>query len=419
MKNYLFFLTAGMAIFATSCSQDDPMTPLDGDFKNQINFTVTADNATRSESSYQNGTDINRFSVSAWLTQDSEDGKKVLPGYGSSNGSNSMYFINDVMTREAGDGVFNYQSSARYWPSSDLDCLDFFAIVDNDAPAWNGNGDFVFNNGSGPGLTGNLKQLPVNEMPDMLYAYSFDEKRPSVNVAQKNVSLQFRHAFAKVVISAEVRNENMRMCLTDMEIVGIHDEGKFNLPKKVGEGENVVTEPAYWTIGPGYTTIECPLVRGEYNEANPLILDMHEGCTSSMVLIGDPAYSKDPNNDLLVLPSSYSGRNSSTQQTYIQFKGYAYNIANKDSGFDADTDNLIYPKKEKGETLPEPATMIVPIEFNWEAGTVNYYHIVFDCGNGGSVTVNPNDPALIRIGYEVEVKPWTEGETVSPEEYKK
>lgn len=389
MKKFLSIVAVMMGLITASCSQDEPAVSLPDAANNMIGFSVTADNGSRSTSHYENGTDISEISVSAWVTPDAN----TLPGYHESNTGNSVYFFNDVLRRD-GSGVFNYSEAARFWPADAI--LDFYSVIDNPTP-------FTFDCGEGyPGLDGWIAQGKIEEMPDMLYAYAFDEKRKEKQKeSQQNVSLKYNHAFAKVVVTAEVRNPNLRVYITDMEIHGVTDKGKFLLPHKVGQDKEIKVIEANWKKSPDYTNITG--LMKTYNTANPAILDMAAGQEAKRTLLGEEFP-----NDLLVIPNTYNGRNSSKCQTYILLKGYAYNISNRENGFDPDIDELIYPKTTNGKV--EAAPMIIPIEFHWGMGTINYYNIVFDCGGGGNMNEDPNNPALVRIGYEVEVNDWTTGE---------
>lgn len=394
------------ALIATSCSQDEPMASLNG-ANDQINFSVTAGNSSRAASAYQNGIDISEMSVSAWLL----GGNNHIPNYSESNPDNSSYFLNDFLVRSGSSGLFDYLTDARYWPSNN-ERLDFYAMVDNQS--WGNEGLFKFDNGTGaPGL-GWISQLGIDKMPDMLYAYTPNQTRHADNAAQQNVSFDFHHAFAKVIVTAEVKNSNMRVYITDMEICGIADKGQLTLPHKEDSNSAVKEVGASWNVGTGFMNVAC--AQGLYNAANPILLDRSE--SSSATLVGRTGV-KGVNNDLLVIPNKYSGRNSSGKyQTYVKLKGYAYNIANAENGFNPETDALIFPKKNADGSVT-PAEMIIPIEFDWKIGTVNRYNIVFDCGNGGSTTTDPNTPAFVRIGYEVEVTDWQTGEVITPIEYNK
>lgn len=407
MKKLLFPLGVMIGIIVSSCSSDEPTAVLNEAVNGKIGFSVTADNGSRAASAYENGTDITKMSVSAWLVGDANE----LPGYSGGNTANASYFLNDVLTRESGSGLFNYLSDARYWPANG-ETLDFFAVVDNEA--WGDNGRFGFSKADGkPGL-GFLSQLGINEMPDLLYAYTPNQKRSTANVAQQNVSFDFNHAFAKVIVTSEVKNENIRVYITDIEICGITDGGQLIFPHKTGEGSKIVNQPASWIVSPGYTDISAN--QGLFSANNPVVLDMKEVKKETLVGRGK---TNGVINDLLVIPNSYNGRNSSGKiQTYVKLKGYAYNIADAKNGFDEDTDALIFPKANADGSVT-PTDMLIPIEFNWGMGTVNRYNIVFDCGNGGSTTTNPNDPAFVRIGYEVEVTDWATGEVLEKVEYKK
>lgn len=393
MKKILFFSAAVLALAGASCTNDEPAGSNSGK-SNEIGFSVIADKGTRSSSSYLNGIDIKDFTVSAWIIKDSISS----PNYSESNENNTTYFLNDYLTRSENSGLFNYTSGARYWPANG-EMLDFFAVVDNPLP-------FTFDaKDSRPGIKGKIKQMQINEMPDMLFAYAPNQHRNGQAVAQQNVSLRFNHAFAKVVVTAEVKNPNLRVCITDMAIVGIADEGQFLFPCKVQQDNKIVHKAPEWLVGSGFTSVTNLLAK--YNDENPAVLDM--GNDSKLTLLGE-----DAPNDLLVLPTSYSGRNEYKPQTYIQLKGYAYNISDSESGFRPGLDALIYPKKNADGSFT-PATIVIPIEFDWKIGTINRYNITFDCGNGG---LDPENPAFVRIGYEVEINPWTEGENIWTE-YKK
>lgn len=398
-----------MGLIATSCSQDESLALFSDATNTKINFSATADKGTRSASSYENGTDVSEIYVSAWVRQ-----KTVLPGYGSANTDNAPYFLNDFLTRSEGSGVFSYATDARYWPANG-EALDFFAVVDNNA--WGTDkGTFSFSACNGkPGLTGELEQLTLEKMPDMLFAYNFNQTRDNTGKTtfQQNVALDFNHAFAKVHVTAEVRNKNIRVVITDMEIHGIAKEGQFGFPYIAGEGKVNTTKDAQWIIKDGNFTDLKKLLKFDtlnttvVNGVKSIILDKKE---SGNIKAKQTLISENAPNDLLVIPNRYNGRNSGGKyQTYILLKGYAYNIADSEAGFDDETDCLIYPKKDDFGNVT-PANMIIPIEFNWCMGSVNHYNIVFDCGNGGNTNEDPKNPAFIKIGYEVEVEDWATGE---------
>lgn len=421
---YLYLATTGLAaLLATSCSQDQPEQLFEqANAKLPIQFTVTADGGSRAASLFTNGTDIHQMYVSAWLL--STDQANSLPGYDYSNNGNAAYFTNDLIARGA-DGVFHYSQDARYWPMNG-ESLDFYAVVDN--TAWPGKGEFSFeatDNGS-PGLEEALDQLQMDKMPDMLYATNFDVKlsKNTTSPYQSNVTLSFHHAFAKVVISAEVRNSNIRVYITDMELCGLIDHKEFKLPYKSGVGSDNIINPASWVKPGDYNCNLTGLLKWQgVSRTNPLYLDKNESGHDKLWLTGghsaqgSPGGSSENNmaGTLLVLPHSYSGRNNSEYLAYIKLTGFAYNISNHEIGFDDECDRLIFPSGNPDKTqYPQdvtPAEMIIPVEFNWVMGTVNYYNIVFDCGNGGNIGTKPTDnPAFVRIGYEVEVFDWTTGE---------
>lgn len=405
MKKIYLPLVATIGLISTSCSQDEPMASLPEAQNNKINFSVTADNGSRAASAYQTGLDISKMTVSAWLLGD----KDGVPNYKENNTNNATYFLNDLLTRSAtsNKGVFAYASDARYWPANG-ETLDFFAVVDNEA--WGKDGEFDFQLNDGPGLS-KITQLDINKMPDLLYAYTPDQRRDLDKKPQQNVSFSFNHAFAKVIVTAEVKNKNLRIYITDMEICGITDGGQFIFPHKEDKDGKAVNVAAKWNVSGDFTSLSCN--QGLFGNNNPVILDMSDEAKSTLVGRSGVA---GLNNDLLVIPNSYSGRNSSVMQTYIKLKGYAYNISSADNGFNPEKDALIFPKKNADGTIV-PADILIPIEFDWKMGTVNRYNIVFDCGNGGGNTPDLNDPAFIRIGYEVEVTDWTDGETKDPVEF--
>lgn len=411
MKKLLFYSVMMVGFIFTSCSHDESIVPFPDAANNQINFTVTADYATRAKSAYQNGTAINKIKVSAWLTND----EKSLPGYWNNNTDNYAYFTNDILTREEGGttGVFSYASNTRYWPTNG-DLLSFFAVVDNDV--WGDAGEFAFNAHNGvPGLRGEISQLEIHKMPDLLYAYTPNQKPTGAQQAQQNVNLKFDHAFAKVIVTAEVRNENLLFCIAEVKICGVVDEGQFLFPHKEQKDGEIVIQPAKWIFSnPGYIDIKCPIE--PYNKDNPLQLGTRT--KAKEYLVGGDYLNNERNKDLLVIPNSYKGRNGGNLiQTYIKLKCNAHNISNE-AGFNSELDFLIFPEKNP-DGSPSFADILIPIEFEWKMGTVNHYNIILDCGNAGSETTNPNDPALIRIGYEVEVNTWEDGETKDLIEYKK
>lgn len=408
MNKLTFYLTAMSGLLLASCAQDDVMTSLENTVNKPITYTVTSGNGTRSATAYTNGTDVNEIHVAAWGVAPDENGDFALPSYGESNTTNAAFINHDILRRSApgsngSSGLFNYGSDARFWPT-DGQKLDFYALVDtpdeDNCFSWTGVGGH-------PGLPNKVMQLGKSDMKDMLYGYTPDQQlKKNANQAQQNVSFSLNHAFAKVVVTAQVKNKNLRVVITDAEIHGIVDGGNFSLPYKSGEGKNVVENPAYWVKSPTYTNltgiIDTPMVVLDKNESADSEIPGKKG------VAGISKYDSNnkivTNNDILVIPADYNGRNGNgVFQTYIQLKAYAFNITN--DTFDEDTDMLVYGKKD-ADGNPIPAIIIVPIEFNWKMGTVNTYNIIFDCGTGGTSTENPNDPAFVRIGYEVEVTPW-------------
>lgn len=416
MKAKFLWGVALMAL-ATSCAQEETTLSL-ASAPDEIGYKVDAGGMTRATSAYTYGSDIQKITVSAWLSNG-----KDLPGYGSGNTGNSSYFLNDVLVRtgakeDGTTGVFNYTRNARYWPHNG-ETLDFYAVVDNDKLIGDEEGNPVpFEHPFGwaaadgkPGLEGKIMQGKLDEMPDLLYAITFDQVATQKKTAQQNVAFNFEHAFAKVIVTAETKNKNLRVVITDMEIHGIAKEGEFSMPYKSGSGNECVYNGASWTPSAEYTDLPGLLVNhptyvkdektGE--GAAKIVLDKSE--TAKQKLVGEPLNgdADKAKNTLFVIPTEYSGRNGSGKnQTYIKLMGYAYNKAG--DTFDPDKDVLVYGDKKDG--VITPAAMIIPIEFDWKMGTVNKYNITFDCGNGGSQDEEPNHPALVRIGYEVEVNDW-------------
>lgn len=408
MKAKFLWGVALMAL-ATSCAQEETTLSL-ASAPDEIGYKVDAGGMTRATSAYTYGSDIQKITVSAWLSNG-----KDLPGYGSGNTGNSSYFLNDVLVRtgakeDGTTGVFNYTRNARYWPHNG-ETLDFYAVVDNENFIGQDQHPFGWTATNGhPGLEEKIKQGNLDEMPDLLYAVTFNQWATAKKTAQQNVKFDFKHAFAKVIVTAETKNKNLRVVITDMEIHGIKEGGVFSMPYKSGEGETIVYNDEQWTVSDVYTDLPGLLVdhptyvkdekTGEY--AAKIVLDKSE--TAKQKLVGEPldGDADKAKNTLFVIPTEYNGRNSSKHQTYIQLKGYAYNKAGET--FDPEKDVLVYGDKKDGKI--EPAVMTIPIEFDWKMGTVNKYNITFDCGNGGSQDEDPNHPALVRIGYEVEVNDW-------------
>lgn len=405
MKKFCIPMVAIIGLVATSCSNDEPVAPLSQSAKSEISYSITADAGSRSMTSYANGTDVDRIHVSAWMTKDG-----VLPGYGSGNTNNVAYFTNDLLTRTSDKGtttgVFTYSSDMRFWPQNG-EALDFFALVDEDK-CTNPDGipaSFSWTGGDGdkPGL-GWIAQKEAKYMPDLLYAYTPDEKWSGdrTNNYQQNVSFSFNHAFAKVLVTATVKNKNIRIVISDIKIKGVRSKGLFTMPHKTGEGSTNVNQPAYWK-----TVDEYIGVNG--NLAEKVVL-----------MNGDKKDLIGEGNALMMIPGDYNGRNSSKCQTYIELTAIGYNLP--DGTFDEDTAPVIYGKVDAAGNVT-PFRLCVPIEFKWQMGTVNHYNIVFDCNNGGTTPDKPdpedpenpdpndpenNEPGLIKIGYEVEVTPWTD-----------
>lgn len=421
----LTFLAVMSALLLSSCSQDEVMSPLDNSVDTAVNkkitYTVTADNSSRAASAYSNGTDVNEIHVWAWAVRPTKDEEGnltyALPGYGSPNTDNASFIEHDVLKRSGGtSGTFSYGTNARFWPTANQS-LDFWAIVD--APSemecftWYGGSDREH-----PCLPKKAKQLGKSQMKDMLYAYTPNQTLDkNGHQAQQNVTFSLNHAFAKVRISAQVRNTNLRVVISDIQIHGIGTDSYFNYPYKSGSGGETIENDATWTKPLDY------MVLTDLIDADEIVVDgssiYEQGADtiqSREEVAGFSIYDENNkmtlNNDILVIPAEYSGRNSSKLQTYIQLEVCAYNIARKE--FDEDTDMLVCGTRDNNGN-PRPAIINVPIEFDWVMGTINTYNIIFDCGTGGTSTENPKDPSMVRIGYEVEVNPWQNGENLDKE----
>lgn len=425
----LAFLAVMSALLLSSCSQDEVMSPLDNSVDTAVNkkitYTVTAENGSRAASAYSNGTDVNEIHVWAWATVPSGTDEKgnfiyPLPSYGSSNTGNASFIEHDVMTRSgegtSGKGVFTYGTNARFWPTANQS-LDFWAIVD--APSemecftWKGYGDK-------PSLPKMAKQLGKSQMKDMLYAYTPDQTLDKDgHQAQQNVSFSLDHAFAKVRISAQVRNTNLRVVIYDAQIHGIYTGGYFTYPYKSGAGSEIIKNPGAWDNSKDHSMVLTDLMDADQVvvDGSSIYAQGTDTIQGKKEVAGFSTYDKDNklilNNDILVIPAEYSGRNSSKLQTYIQLEVCAYNISG--TTFDEDTDMLVCGTRDENKK-PRPAIINVPVEFDWVMGTINTYNIIFDCGTGGTSTENPKDPSMVRIGYEVEVNPWQNRE-YKDEEY--
>lgn len=412
MKKQIFYFAALGAFLLTSCAQDELIESLEPAVNTQISYSVIAGNGTRAASAYGNGTDIDEIHVAAWAVTPKidEDGNATfaLPGYGSPNGGNASIIDHDAVPRSGTgksgtSGTFNYDDNARFWPT-DGQKVDFWALVDapdeDNCFSWTGCDGH-------PGLPNKVEQLGKSDMKDMLYGYAPNQTlNKEGHQAQQNVSFSMNHAFAKVIITAQVKNSNLHVVIKDAEIHGIVDGGNFSLPYKSGSGPDVIDNPASWTPSSTYTDLAGLI------DKEDIVVDKNYATggdnPGKVTVAGVSTYDDNnkivKNNDILVIPENYNGRDGSNKiQTYIQLTAYAYNIAG--TTFDEDTDALVCgTTNADGEVVP--AVINIPVEFDWKMGTINTYNIIFDCGVGGSTTEDPKDPALVRIGYEVEVKPW-------------
>lgn len=450
---------AALLVLAASCAQEDVVLE-QTQASNEIAYKVDAGKMSRAASAYMNGTDVSKITVSAWL----KGTKETVPAFTSPERFNSSYFLNDVLDRSGKNGnkgTFNYSEGMRYWPANG-EYLDFYAVVDNEAwIAKNGDsendnnsaatedigdavdeegtnstdkkdktekepidGSFSFDNGSGaPGL-GWINQLGLADMPDLLFSTTVDQTLTKTT-GQQNVSFSFDHAFAQVIVTAEVQNKNLRVVITDLEICGVAEKGRFTFAHKSDAG-NV---DAKWEPGEGRTEIKGLLKGGD------VILDMAE--TSKATLLNNV----NKEDRLLVIPLKYGDyAKPGNVRPHIRLKGYAYNIANPEAGFDEDTDFLIFSKPVK-DSKPLSSNINIPIDFNWKPGTINTYNIIFKSGNGGTTNdpeypvypdpddpenpdpnpdpTNPDTPAFIQVSYEVNVEKWEEGEKKPDLEYDK
>lgn len=450
---------------AAACTPD-ATTSLGEAAMQPITYTVTAENASRSLTCYQNGTDISSLSVSAWLLN-RESGSTVgdtQPDYDAPCNGNAAYFTEDVLTRPAGSGVFSYTSDARYWPASNQPyLLSFFSVVDNDRlPGYaTGEGHFQWYNEADkeadrtPGLDWILQHDP-GEMPDLLQAQisCVVNSGASWSSAQRNVTLSFTHTLSKVIVKARVDNPDLRIYITDACISNLVDKGRMIFPDNrsgstalnTGEARNATwrheADPAR------NVTINAPILLSD-----PTTLDSERTLlTVPGVLILDTATDAgavdgiaNPEGDKIAFNREDDAANQpavsyampehtviggdmpevsvvtdGTTATMaagqnhllaIPFDYSAYCLAHPDAAKPCIKLTCRVYDKTSGEFDPEVTDVTIPIPFSWKAGTVNTYTIRFDKLSVETTDSGINDAtAPIAIGCEVSIKDWATGQ---------
>lgn len=420
------YLTVLTPFLFSSCSNDESSDKLYSGGRKQIGFSISGMNSTRSSHAYETGLDISDIRISSWKTKSSS----VAPSYGIHSQENGSYFHNALLSRstDSYNNCFSFYDATYYWPENGEN-LDFFAVARLDGSE---HGDFRFDNtpigdeGYIPGLDW-IHQQDVDGMSDIFWAYSFDKKSDPSLSGNSVVNLDFRHALAKVVVTAEVRNRNLRVYITDVDLCGLMEKGKFNFPYKSADGGTVTLNDASWQYDPEDAMekiIHCPVKLmkngGEGLVDGTVVLDTNtddgfrDGFESSEngnmsyagtkhTLVGANSQSETGGGDLFVLPYDYKGRNDGDEiKTYIRVKCQVYN---KSGETFSQHDTLIFPRMEDG-AAPEGQYLYIPVEFDFRMGKMNVYNIFFDSGVGGLAKLSRQTPGLVKIGYEANVDSW-------------
>lgn len=199
-SRFLTLAAAAMAVCATSCSseQDDPI-PVSSD--NVIRFTAATPQAQERAADITTG-NLNQFFVYGYLTSD------------------KSAYMSNVEVNKTSSNQWEY-SPVKYWPTGNA--LDFYAY----APA----GVIP------PGLTP-LDKIPFTNtgMTDFIYALATDKKQPAPG-ANAQVSLNFRHALAKVTVMLSSEETKLDVKVNNVTIVGVNQSGEFSYPTVATTGD--------------------------------------------------------------------------------------------------------------------------------------------------------------------------------------
>ena len=402
MKLKLFLMTAATMALVSSCSSDDVIK--DNAEANAITFSVTANNASRSNSMYCNNNMPDNFQVWAEV-----DGKSYFAGeqYDRDN-STSKYLP--------------HGGEYRYWPST---AVRFYALKDYEQGTFNWATPFT------PTLTGFTPATTADAQKDFIYAYNSGVRGAGDKNGAKTQELNFRHALSQIVFKAQKNNSKIYVEIEGVTIKNVASQGTFTFP----QGDNFTTDNfvnhenanstpeakhrsglGNWTFTEGDPAVDYSL-KGSYsvsvvNSGNPVVLkkDVLTNLTNNEGegLDNAASYKK----SFMLMPQTnevYYNEAAITGQTctYFLLNCRIWNLTSDENNFVAANEVNLWGKEIKdGDgkvTGYDYKPLLVPVKINWEQGKKYIYTFIFnDKGNGGYEPETGKD-VLIPIELNVTV----------------
>lgn len=375
----------------SSCTSDDdslmptPSDPTEITSGDEISYNVVAEGSTRPASGpsramavYNSNNLPDQFYISVW-------NKDTVSDMGH------LFIAQDLIKDTNPKGGHNWvdQSGVRYWPKGN-DKLDFFA-----------------SNSSLASLTEVEKLNPSYNIPftvqgdaadqtDLIYATAYNQSRTATGTAtgtSQKVNLDFHHALAQVVFTAQCSNPNIEVLVTNVSIVGPAATGTFKVPVL---NQN---EPA-WQIAANYTpsTLSASTVYDDgavkvYNGKADLTAGTSQ-TDRALMLLPQTLAAADPTQ-----ANPWSG-----QKAYLKVDCEVWNVADPGKGLNENTDHMLFGIQDG--IMYNTDTLYIPISVNWQAGHRYVYNLMFGQGGGGYTA--DGHLALIPVKYGITVDNWVE-----------
>ncbi len=322
MKNKYIFSALIATLTLVSCSQDEALSENTGDV---IKFATTTSASTRAAELFSNSNLMSSFNVWAYTSQ----GNTYMTG---------------EQVNVSSTGTCTMDGDAHYWPSSST--LTFSATNKPEAATWQDGAlsfvDYTVSN-------------DVSEQEDLLYAVEADCSKPS----DGTVNLNFRHALAQLVFNAKCTSTTTYVEISEIGVAHIADTGTLTLPEA---STTVDGNVGTWSDQSGDKG--CVV---ELGSAVALTSSSQALTTSSV---------SNYSSTMFVLPQSTEAWNTyNTNGSYFVIKCCIYNVTN--GTFDASSDRALYG------TQAEHKYILLPADFDWEAGKKYTYTILFGSGNAG------------------------------------
>lgn len=393
MKKFLPGALGALMVLA-SCSQNEVAEiNRDGD---EIRFNVVTNKATKAADVYCNNNMMESFQVTA-IT----DGK--------------TYIANDKIEKK-GDSWVNV-AGTRYWPET---AVDFYAHV-NAGTTFSCEKESEDENAGFVAKFENFKvEDEVANQKDLLYAVQKEKKK-----AEKEVTLNFRHALSQIVFQARNDSKNLYVVIEGVTVANVGNTNTFtfpsantdeNIPNHESHDENANSDGVY-----GDDELEGTI---NYDASWGTWADLTEGTSSYDVTFNEVAVKGDGElvslttandngktfngNAMLLLPQTTTAwditaaGSQNTEGSYFLVNCRIYNVADADKGYQ-EGDVCLWGENTAEGWKSKP--LAIPAAFDWDQGEKYVYTFVFGNGNGGyepGEEENP-DPVLVPITFEVTV----------------